>query len=55
MIVDILNGRDEKKYGEMIGKSYNFFESLKEKISSLLSSEDEPRWKRGKIGETSYE
>lgn len=49
MIADILMGRDEKQYGEIIGDRHNFFDTLKSKISSLLSREKDERWKKRKL------
>ena len=49
MIADILMGRDEQKYGEIIGDRMNFFDILKDKIGSLLSREKDDRWKKRKL------
>lgn len=49
MIADILMGRDEQKYGEIIGDRHNFFDTIKNKINSLLSREKETRWKKRKL------
>ena len=55
IIANILMGKDENKYGEIIGDRHNFFDNLKGRITSLLSSEKEERWKKTKIRQTASE
>ena len=50
MIADILIGRDEKKFGEHIGKTFDFFETLKQKFSPS----EESRFTRSKIRQSAY-